>query len=182
MSVAEEAARQQRNFRELLQSGDDEWFKARFTAVGEGSPATWWKSTWACATGWRFCHAKRSKHYVGQKYGEFFTHIEGLATNGHVLGLEETKAYMKGLPQLPNASFRRLLREASTFTQEPAQKQPASNQIGLSNVSAATKTTGNQGQTPSVAPAGDGNLESHNKKQDIDRPNYYNTESCNFVF
>jgi hypothetical protein len=108
-----------------------------------------------------------------EKYGEFFAHIDKLAADGHVLALEETKAYMKGLPQLPNASFQRLLREVSTFTQEPAQKQPSSNQISLSNVSAATKTTGNQGQTLSVAPAGvkfagkrgaDGNLESHNKK------------------
>jgi hypothetical protein len=34
MSVAEETARQQRNLRELLQSGDDKWFKAKFTALG----------------------------------------------------------------------------------------------------------------------------------------------------
>jgi hypothetical protein len=120
-----------------------------------------------------FCQVKRSKHHVSQKYGEFFAHIDKLAADGHILALEETRAYMEGLPQPANASFRRLLQEASTFTQEPAQKQPVSNQIGLSNVSAATKTTGNQGGAPSVAPAGvkfagkrgaDGNLERQNKK------------------
>jgi hypothetical protein len=161
---------------------------------GGRNPTTPWRYTWGCETRWRFCHAKRSKHYVSQKYGEFFAHVEGLAADCHVLALEETKAYMDGLPQPANASFLKLLRESSTFTQEPAQRQPASNQIRLSNVSAATKTTGDQKQTPNVTPAevkfsgkrgADGNLERQNKKNKRGGPNKkqdYYIELYNFVF
>jgi superfamily I DNA and/or RNA helicase len=59
-----------------------------------------------------FCYAKRKKHYVSQKYGEFFAHIDKLAADGHILALEETRTYMEGRPQLANASFRKLLRAA----------------------------------------------------------------------
>jgi hypothetical protein len=38
MFVAEETGRQQRNLRELLQSGEDKWFKAKFTALGGRKP------------------------------------------------------------------------------------------------------------------------------------------------
>jgi hypothetical protein len=74
-----------------------------------------------------FCHAKRNKHYFSQKYSKIFAYINKMASNSYILALKETKAYIEKRSQPANALFQRLLQEASTFTQEPAQRQPASN-------------------------------------------------------
>jgi hypothetical protein len=121
-----------------------------------------------------FCHAKRSKHHVSQKYGEFFAHIDRLAATGRILALEETRAYMENRPQPAEASFQRLLREASALAQGPAETQPTSNQNRQQKVNSGTKTTDNkEQQQPSVAPGNvtfaqkrgaEGDLENPHKK------------------